>query len=482
MDYHGDFGINRIGDVENSLSMRATMVLNRQQNATPDQVLVLGMGITGLSCVRFLYQRGAKLVVMDDRTAPPHLEQIRQLYPDITVSTGGFDARLLAQVHSLVVSPGIDLRDPFIQNAKTQGKIILGDIELFARHVNAPVVAITGSNGKSTVTTLVGQMAQQDGKTVRVGGNLGTAALDLLGEPAPDFYVLELSSFQLDTTDSLTAHAAVVLNLSEDHLDRYTHAQEYYRSKLRVYRGCRHAIVNLDDAWLKQQSLGVAAPIYFSLNPDTAVPYSVASYRGQDHLWIKGQAYLPCEQIAIKGAHNIANSLAAVALAHTMGVSDQAIQATLRTFKGLAHRCQLVRIHREVSWFNDSKGTNVGASIAAIEGMAKLTQYRRVWLIAGGVGKGQDFKPLVAVAQRYLHGVILLGQAAEEISQVLNDALPVWRVTGMAEAVQKVADLAQPQDAVLLSPACASFDQYRNYQERGEHFTQLVNGLNHGTA
>ena len=458
------------------------MVLNRHQITTPDRVLILGMGITGLSCVRFLHQRGTKLMVMDNRTAPPHVEQIRQLYPDITVSTGGFDARLLAQVHSLVVSPGIDLRDPFIQNAKAQGKMILGDIELFARHANAPVVAITGSNGKSTVTTLVGQMAQQDGKKVCVGGNLGTAALDLLNEPAPDFYVLELSSFQLDTTDSLKAHAAVVLNLSEDHLDRYANPQEYYRSKLRVYHGCRHAVVNLDDVWLRQQPLAAATPIYFSLNPDATAPYKVASYRGQDYLWIKEQAYLPCEQIAIKGAHNIANSLAAVALAQTMGVSDQAIQTTLRTFKGLAHRCQLVRVHRGVSWFNDSKGTNVGASIAAIEGMAKLAQYRRVLLIAGGVGKGQDFKPLLAVAQRHLHGVILLGQAAGEISQVLKDALPVWRVSDMAEAVQKVADRAQPQDAVLLSPACASFDQYRNYQERGAHFEQLVNGLNHGTA
>ncbi len=439
------------------------------------RVLVVGLGETGLSCVRFLHARGVELAVTDSRLAPPGLKTLREEFPDVGVFVGGFDPQAIARADVLLLSPGVSLKTPEIANALQLAKKVIGDIEVFARCVDKPVVAITGSNGKSTVTALVGEMARIARLQVFVGGNIGIPALQLVehNEEA-QLYVLELSSFQLETTISLNAAASVILNVSEDHMDRYVSLAEYAKAKARIYQGSGTIVINQDDAYVESlaRELGDQRKILrFSLSePADDNCFGVVKKGNQAFLARGTQALLSINEIRIKGQHNVANSLAALALGSAVGLSMPAMLETLRVFPGLPHRTQWVAEHNGVQWFNDSKATNVGAALAAISGL----QANTLFVILGGQGKGQDFSPLSeALAARHAHA-LLLGEDADRIAQALGNDVQQTRVSDMAEAVHTAYRLSHAGDVVLLSPACASFDMFKGYAHRGEVFMQLV--------
>ncbi|WP_321407242.1 UDP-N-acetylmuramoyl-L-alanine--D-glutamate ligase [Tolumonas auensis] len=428
------------------------------------QVVIIGLGKTGLSCVTYFRQRGITPLVMDTRENPPGKES---LPADCRLITGPLDAEILCSASLIVASPGIALATPALQAAQVAGVEIVGDIELFAREAKAPVVAITGSNGKSTVTTLVGLMAEQAGFKVGIGGNIGTPALDLLLQPA-DLYVLELSSFQLETTSSLQPAAAVILNLSEDHLDRYDGMAGYLAAKQRIFANAKHIVVNRDDAatlppqhayW---QSFGLNSESYGRVQQD-------------DGLWLSvdGKPVLSVAELNIVGAHNQMNALAAMALADAVGIPQVAQLTVLRSFTGLAHRCQFVRDVNGVRWINDSKATNVGSTLAAVAGVGESVQ-GRLWLLAGGQGKGQDFSPLQPLLANQIYRMVCFGQDAGILMELADNT---QRVADLDEAVRSVAAEVQPGDWVLLAPACASLDQFRNFEQRGQRFADLVNAL-----
>lgn len=428
------------------------------------RALVIGLGKTGASAVRFLLSEGAQVAVTDTRADPPGLAEIRHL-ADVELRLGGFSSS--AQTPKLaVLSPGVSPQEPFVRELMSARVDVVGDIELFARKALAPVIGITGANGKSTVTTLVGEMAKAAGLRVQVGGNLGRPALDLLDETA-QLYVLELSSFQLETARSLRCKAATVLNLSEDHLDRHGSFDAYAAAKARIYTGCETAVVNRDDAavmkWAPKNSVsfGLAAP--------SVGQYGLIEEGGESWLARGPQKLLKVSDLKIAGLHNAANALAALALADAAGLPRDAARATLRTFTGLRHRCEWVADIDGVRWFNDSKGTNVGATLAALNGL----QGPIVWL-GGGQGKGQDFAPLRAPLSGKGRAAIVYGQDAAKLEIALKDALPMHRENDLAATVQRARRVAQPGDTVLLSPACASLDQFRNYEERGDRFCEYV--------
>ncbi len=444
--------------------------------STKPNTLIVGLGKTGLSCARFLTAKGVPLAVTDSRAQPPGLIELQRNLPDIAVFVGGFDPTAFAAAQQLIVSPGVSLREPLIAEAILRGTPVLGDIELFARHAKAPVVAITGSNGKSTVTTLVAEMAKNAGRRVRAGGNLGMPALDLLDDSEPDLYVLELSSFQLETTASLNATAAVVLNISIDHMDRYHNMDEYIAAKERVYRGTGIMVLNADDAAVMPMaqsgrsivSFGLSGPGYES----GANHFGVIDSAGQAWLAQGTQPLMAVTDVRIKGLHNIANALAALALGNAVGLPMDAMLSTLRNFPGLAHRSQWVADLDGVAWYNDSKGTNVGATLAALQGMPG-----KVVLIAGGLGKDADFTPLRQAALEKARAIVLIGRDAPLIEAALNGVVPVAYATTMQDAVLHARHLSQSGDVVLLSPACASFDMFSGYEERGQIFTDAVLGL-----
>jgi len=431
--------------------------------------VIVGLGKTGLSVARYFAKRGETFAVMDSRETPPGLDEFRATFPQALLHLGGFDAAMLARAQRLIVSPGVALSESAIAAAVRDGAEALGDIELFARVARAPVIAITGANGKSTVTTLVGDMLREAGHDVRVGGNLGKPVLDLLEADEPECYVLELSSFQLETTSSLNAAAAAVLNISPDHLDRYGDVAEYVAAKQRIYHGDGVMVINADDPQVAAMAEAGRKVVRFSLTAPAAGEFGVLPRSG--HLWlVKGDDYLlSVAELRIKGMHNVANALAALALGEAIGLPMTAMLDTLRCFAGLPHRTQWVATHDGVEWYNDSKGTNVGATLAALKGMPG-----KVVLIAGGQGKGQDFTPLRAAAADKARAVILLGQDAAIIEHALGDAVPVVQVTSMEEAVEQAARLARSGDAVLLSPACASFDMFKGYEHRGDAFSTAV--------
>jgi UDP-N-acetylmuramoylalanine--D-glutamate ligase len=437
------------------------------------RTLVVGLGVTGLSCARFLVKQGVEVAVTDTRDQPPAVARIREELPDVALFLGGFDADIFARAQRVVVSPGVSPQQPLIAAAQQRGVEVIGDIELFARSVAAPVIAITGSNGKSTVTTLVGEMARQAGKQVRVGGNLGTPALDLIEDREPDLYVLELSSFQLETVSSLRCRAAVVLNVSPDHLDRYASMGDYICAKQRIYAGAALQVVNRDDTPAAALAVGAGQLVSFGLDePGGALDFGVVG-TGADAWIVRGsQRWMPVAQLRIAGRHNLANALAALALGDAAGLDKQAMLQVLREFQGLPHRTQWVAEHNSVAWYNDSKATNIGATLAAVHGFDGP-----VVLIAGGQGKGADFAELAAGLDRRVKAVVLIGEAAEEIQQALGKCMPTRRADSMRAAVHLAAQLAQAGDRVLLSPACASFDMFDNYQHRGAVFMQAVQEL-----
>lgn len=443
--------------------------------STDKQRIIVGLGVTGLSVARYLAGRDLPFAVCDTRTNPPGLDKLKRFAPMADLYLGELDAQLLSSADELIVNPGIPLSTPAIQTAIQAGVKVVGDIELFARAAEAPIVAITGSNAKSTVTTLVGLMAEKAGRRVAVGGNIGTPALDLLDSKA-DLYVLELSSFQLETTEALNAEVATVLNISEDHMDRYADLGAYHLAKHRIFRGARQVVVNRDDA-LTRPLVADRLPCWsFGLGKPDLRGFGLIEQDGQKHLAFEFKALMPVSELKIRGAHNQANALAALALGHAVGLPMTAMLDALRDFPGLPHRCQWVGQHAGVDYYDDSKATNVGAALAAIEGFGDTLQGRQV-LIAGGDGKGADFSPLCEPISRYCRAVVLLGRDAGKLEQVLKGHVPLQRVSSLDEAVNAAASLAQPGDAVLLSPACASLDMFANFEERGRLFAAAVGRL-----
>lgn len=443
--------------------------------STDKQRIIVGLGVTGLSVARYLAGRDLPFAVCDTRANPPGLNKLKRFAPMADLYLGELDARLLSSADELIINPGIALSTPAIQKAIQAGVRVIGDIELFARAAAAPIVAITGSNAKSTVTTLVGLMAEKAGKHVAVGGNIGTPALDLLDEQ-PELYVLELSSFQLETTDALNAEVATVLNLSEDHMNRYADLAAYHLAKHRIFRGAHQVVVNRADP-LTRPLVADRLPCWsFGLSQPDLKGFGLLEQNGEKHLAYGLKTLMPVNQLKTRGAHNQANALAALALGHAVGIPMTAMLDALREFTGLPHRCQWVGQHAGVDYYDDSKATNVGAALAAIEGFGSDLQGKQV-LIAGGDGKGADFTALVEPVSRHCRAVILLGQDAGRIEQALAGQVPLQRVTSLEEAVAAAAAVAQPGDAVLLSPACASLDMFNNFEERGQLFAAAVERL-----
>ncbi len=433
-------------------------------------VLVVGLGETGLSCARYLARLGHRIAVVDSRPQPSRQAELARALPDVPLHTGGFDPVLFENAELLVVSPGVSLREPLIARAGGRGVEVVGDVELFARASTTPVIAITGSNGKSTVTALVGAMCQEAGMDVAVGGNIGVPVLDLLREPEPQLYVLELSSFQLETTFSLTPQAAAILNISMDHMDRYDGLDEYTRAKARVFNGAGVMVVNADDPRVPSMAPPGGQVVQFGLGEPVAErDFGIRIHRGEEWLAKGHCALVACKELRLNGRHNLANALAAMALADTVGVSIDAMDRALRHFRGLPHRSEPVLEHNRIRWINDSKGTNVGATIAALKGMGVP-----VVLIAGGDGKGADFSSLRPVVGEHARAVVLIGCDAKRIAAALNNIVPVSHAVDMHDAVAKAGALAQAGDVVLLSPACASFDMFRDYRHRGQAFATAV--------
>lgn len=436
--------------------------------------VVIGLGKTGLSCVRFLKQQGLRVAVTDTREQPPCLSELQQQFVDVAFYPGAIEDKLCQQAAQIIVSPGVSLQQPALQAAIAAGKPVQGDIELFCQNAQAPIVAITGSNGKSTVTTLVTKMASAAGMQVLSGGNLGTPALELLEQPIPQFYVLELSSFQLDSTFSLNAFASVVLNVCSDHMDRYDDIEQYAQSKQRIYTGDGVMIVNKDDARVQAMCDSARKVLTFSVQPDVEADYTVTEINDEHWLCLADEKLITVAELGIKGEHNIANALAAMALGSVMNIPHSTMHYVLTSFHGLPHRCQFVASTNDVDWINDSKATNVGASIAAIEGLARPGQ---VILIAGGDSKGADLSPLLPVLSEHVKQLVLIGADAEQFVQLAADKVPYIEAKDMAEAVALAQKSASPGDAVLLAPACASLDMFDNYQQRGDVFAAAVMGL-----
>ncbi len=440
--------------------------------------VVVGLGITGVSCARYLYRQGAPFTVVDTRANPPGLGALRREMPEIDVYTGVYPQDLIDAADELIVSPGIPLDEPLVSRAREAGVAIVGDIDLFMREAQAPVIGITGSNAKSTVTELVGLMAQAAGLDVGVGGNLGIPALDLLA-PGRQLYVLELSSFQLERAAQLGLDVATVLNVSADHLDRHGNLQGYHQAKHRIFHGCAKAVVNRDDRLtipLVAESVGLTS---WSMAEPELKGFGLRVIDGEETLCHGFKSVLKVSELALSGRHNVANSLAALAIGYSAGLPLAAMSEALRNFQGLEHRCQLVAQINGVNYVNDSKGTNVGATLAALQG---LGGEQDILLIAGGQAKGADFSQLCEVVTRHCKAVFLIGEDASVMAQVLSEYVSLSIEDSLEEAVQCAASLAQSGDTVLLSPACASFDMFTGYIERGEVFCRAVNDLREGAV
>jgi UDP-N-acetylmuramoylalanine--D-glutamate ligase len=450
----------------------ADRIQSNTQSAAAGRSIVVGLGRTGLSCARYLHARGVEFAVTDSRAAPPEAAALEQLAPNAEVRFGGFDRALLDGASQLIVSPGVAVRDPFVAEAIARGIPVVGDIELFAREARAPVAAITGTNGKSTVTTLVARMAGACGRRAIAGGNLGRPALDLLADETPDLYVLELSSFQLETTSSLRVSAATVLNVTSDHMDRYDSMQAYADAKARIFAHCDSAVLNFDDPLVRDMRTGDARVVGFSLLADASADYYVRVQDEQVTLMWQGEPLVKLSELKIAGLHNAANALAALALCEALDLDMPTCIEALRTFEGLPHRSQWVADIDGVRYIDDSKGTNVGATIAAVVGMSGS-----IVLIAGGQGKDQDFAPLADAFRGRVHHVVLIGQDAQLIADAVKDVSSVEFASDMRDAVQRATAAAKQGETVLLSPACASLDMFRDYAHRGDEFARAVREL-----
>jgi UDP-N-acetylmuramoylalanine--D-glutamate ligase len=458
-------------------------------NVQDKNILVLGLGDTGLSMALWLTRRGANVRVADTRPAPPGLDALRRALPAVGVHLGPFRNEAFSTVDLIAASPGVPLAEPRVREAILSGVPVVGDIELFARALDSGrrplILGITGTNGKSTVTALAGAMARAVGTDCEVAGNIGPPVLEAQmrredENRAAELWVLELSSFQLETTNSLAASAATVLNITEDHLDRYDTIEQYATAKARIFAGNGVQVLNRDDP----RSLGMALPgrivVTFGLDaPRSPRDYGIVEHQGEEWLAEGSEPLMPVNGMKLAGRHNAANALASLALCRAVGLPMPPLLAALREFRGLPHRVEAVGDAGGVRYYDDSKGTNVGASVAAISGLAH--DHPRIVLIAGGEGKGQDFTPLREPLARSARAVVLIGRDAPLIEKALSGLeLRMVRAADMPEAVSRATAAAVPGDAVLLSPACASFDMFRNYAHRGEVFRSAVERLVHG--
>jgi UDP-N-acetylmuramoylalanine--D-glutamate ligase len=448
--------------------------------ATSQLTIVIGLGMTGLSVARYLQKMNQRFIVLDSRETPPNLEVFQQEFPETTLHLGSLDKQLLCSASEIVISPGMSLKTPELQAAIAEGVSIVGDIELFARAVTKPVIAITGSNAKSTVTTLVGEMAAACGLVPAVGGNLGVPVLELLNNTFADVFVLELSSFQLETTYSLKPVAATVLNVSHDHMDRYASLAEYHQVKQRIYRHAESVVINRQDVLTQPPLSKEANVISFGVDSAGNTPdmHSFGLLTQGDKLLLshKFAPLLSTEDMQIKGRHNYANALAALALGSAAGFGMEGMLDALKTFKGLQHRCEYIATVNDVTYINDSKGTNVGATLAAIEGFSVKSE-KNIVLIAGGDGKGADFSPLVDAVNRSVKTLILIGHDAEKLYNMLHQVVSCVKAESLIDAVKQASINAGKGDVVLLSPACASFDMFSSFEERGRQFGVAVQEL-----
>lgn len=450
------------------------------------KVLVLGLGETGLSLVRWLTAQGARVQAADSREQAPAMEALRRQFPQLEISCGAFRDEIFSGVDMVAISPGVPLSEPCVMRAIARGIPVVGDVELFAASLpqkNRPkIIAITGSNGKTTVTSMVAHLCRAAGKDAVAAGNISPAVLDAAlqrGTAQPEIWVLELSSFQLESTFSLNADAATMLNISEDHLDRYASMDDYAAAKARIFNGAAVQVLNRDDGCSMNMVHAKCKTFTFGLNkPTTENDFGIT--RAAEEIWlVQGtQRLLKASELQVTGLHNIANALAALALCRALELPMQPLLDALHSFKGLPHRVERVAEIKGVIYYDDSKGTNVGATVAALQGLG-----RKAVLIAGGEGKGQDFLPLKQAVVQHARAVVLIGRDAPLIAKTLNDSgINVMCAKNMDEAVQQAAKLAQSGDAVLLSPACASFDMFRNYVHRAEIFVAAVQALQEATC
>ena len=438
--------------------------------AAGTRALVLGLGRTGLSAARYLDRKGLTVRVADTRANPPGVDALRADVPAAELQTGAFNPSLLDDVAQVVISPGLSLQEAVVQEALERGLPVVGDIELFAREARAPIAAITGTNGKSTVTTLVAELANAGGRRAVAGGNLGDPALDLLARPTPDLYVLELSSFQLETTHSLHTVTSAVLNVTPDHMDRYASLEAYGAAKARIFDGCDVAVINADDPVVRGMPRPGQSVVSFSLESHAA-DYTL-EHRPAPMIVRRGEPLLPLAAMRLQGLHNAANAMAALALAEALELPLAPALDALCAFAGLPHRSQWVADVGGVRYVNDSKGTNVGATLAAVRGLAGP-----LVVIAGGDGKNQDFSELREAFRGKVRHVVLIGRDAPALAATLAGVCATERASDMPAAVRAAQAVAQPGDTVLLSPACASLDMFRDYSHRGDEFTAIVRSL-----
>lgn len=430
------------------------------QNQYKDKVVtIIGLGKTGLSCVEFFADKQAKVQVIDTREKPAGTV----LLPvDVPLHTGGLNSEWLLASDLIVSSPGLALATPEIQQAINAGVEVVGDIELFVREAKAPIIAITGANGKSTVTTLVTEMAKQAGIKVGMGGNIGVPVLSLLNEEY-ELFVLELSSFQLETTSSLKAVVATILNISEDHMDRYNNSVEEYRlAKLRIYDNAENVIVNGEDRLTYPlETQAIKKLIRFAEHNAEYTMRNGILYSGDD-------AIIPTKEMLISGRHNEMNALVAMALAETAGIPREGIVKALQVYGGLEHRFQAVKTNDGVRWVNDSKATNVGSTVAALNGLQVVGT---LYLLLGGDGKAADFSELKPLINKPNIVCYCFGQDGAQLAALSNQSV---LVETMQQAIEQIRPQLKKGDMVLLSPACASLDQFKNFEERGHVFVKLA--------
>lgn len=433
-----------------------------------DAATVVGLGITGFSAVRYLSARGFAVSVVDSRAEPPMINQLREQFPDVSVTLGNLDG--IEDCSLLVVSPGVSPNEEELQTARHKGAHIVGDIELFVQENNKPIIAITGSNGKSTVTTLVGEMCEAGGLGALVAGNIGLPVLDALTDQMDyQIAVLELSSFQLETTSKMPAHSAAILNVSPDHMDRYASMGDYLLAKARIFRGAKVAVVPRHDNQISQLSISSKLLSFGLDEASDHKAYGLSRVSGISWLTKGDQKLLKLRDVPLLGMHNVKNVLAAFALVEFLDLQKEDLIRAVKKFKGLAHRMQTVCVHAEISWVNDSKATNIGATSTALQNLQQ-----DIYWIAGGQGKGADFTELRSAIGDHIKLLILIGEDAPKISSALHDLVPIEHVRSMREAVELAGLRAQPGQVVLLSPACASFDMYQNFEQRGEDFSRLA--------
>ena len=447
------------------------------QNSSIGKSVIIGLGQTGLSVAKYFAIKNIDFKVLDTRLTPPNLAEFQSIFPEIEIETGELREESVLEAKELVVSPGIGINMPILREAKRKGIPITGDIDIFSKSVSSPILAVTGSNGKSTVVAILASILDKAGKSYGLGGNLDgknfKPALDLLSEKVREFYVLELSSFQLETTKNLNAEASVILNLSSDHMDRYRNMEEYHQAKLRIFKGSRQIVVNRDDLYSYPQAKMNVPTWDFGLGNPGINGLGILEEDSDQYLAFQHKKIISIEELKIFGRHNISNVMAAIGLALSVNIDMKAIRSALRAFPGLPHRCQWVGDISGIDFYNDSKGTNVGATVAAIEGLGERVDGHIV-LIAGGVAKGADFHALLPAINRWGKEVILIGQDALEIAENFNQKISPQFAEDMDDAVRSALRVALPGDAVLLSPACASFDMYRDFQHRGETFINSV--------